>query len=64
MGDSYDDEKAYGERQARRLPWQIASGLCLLLALGIVGGVGLRGWIPATALVTVAIVALLWSLRK
>jgi uncharacterized membrane protein YfcA len=62
--DEGDDSKAYDDRVRRRMPWQAGAAFCFMLAAGVVFGIGLRGWIPASAFAGLGIVLLLVSLRK
>jgi hypothetical protein len=63
MGDDHERDRQDEVRMRRRLPWQGAAGLLLLLAVGVLAGGGLRAWVIVVPMVLLAIGALLWSLR-
>lgn len=62
MGD-YEDDRAYQERQQRRMPYTGAAALLFLLAVGVFAGVGLRGWTIAVPILIVAAWLTAWSCR-
>jgi hypothetical protein len=63
MGDNYDEERSYRQRQERRMPYTGSAILLFLLAIGVFAGTGLRGWTIAVPMLLTALALMLWSLR-